>query len=445
MSSPNPRGHRVRTAWLSGLTLAIAGPALLWLAVAPDASIRGRLSVVTGLLALSSLLCAAVLPSRIRALNRAFGIESVMECHRFLGTTAAALTLAHLAAVVVLDPANVALIDLVSAPDRAVAGVLALIALVGLIAGGALRRRLGASYESWRLGHLALAATAVLTALLHVWWLDHIVRLTALTVTLALLVAVVGGVAAHRWVWRARLDPSTRFLVHEVRPESPTVSTLVLAPNGSGTGSTWGFAPGQFAWLRLAPTPLASEHPFTIASSAHDGRTAFTVRHTGDFTRSLGALRPGTPVWVDGPHGGFTPDLGPDDGCPSGLVLIAGGVGITPMMSMLRTAADRGDRRPYRLIVVAGTPADLLFRGELGVLRQVLDLEVTEVLRRPYAGWSGAVGEITVGLLAMVRHPIPDPDWFLCGPPGLVQDVLTALAALEVGPDRIHTELFDLV
>lgn len=441
MSSPNPPDRRVRTAWLSGLTLAIAGPALLWLAVAPEASVRGRLSVVTGLLALSSLACAAVLPSRIRALNRAFGIESVMECHRFLGTTAAALTLAHLAAVVVLDPANVALIDLVTAPDRAVAGVLSLVALVGLIGGGALRRRLRLSYERWRLGHLALAGTAVVTALLHVWWLDHIVRLTALTVTLALLVAVVGGVVLHRWVWRARLDPSTRFLVHEVRPESPTVSTLVLAPIGSAHASTWGFAPGQFAWLRLEPTPLACEHPFTIASSAHDGRTAFTVRHSGDFTRSLGALRPGTPVWVDGPHGGFTSD----NGCPGGFVLIAGGVGITPMMSMLRTAADRGDRRPYRLVVVAGSLDDLLFRAELGVLRQVLDLEVTEVLRRPCVGWAGPVGEITVGLLAMVRHPVPDPDWFLCGPPGLVEDVLCALEALEVSPDHIHTELFDFV
>ena len=86
-----------------------------------------------------------------------------------------------------------------------------------------------------------------------------------------------------------------------------------------------------------------------------------------------------------------------------------------------------------------------VYKRQLGVLRQVLDLEVTEVLRRPCAGWSGPVGEITVGLLAMVGHTVPDPDWFLCGPPRLVEDVLAALGALEVGPDHIHTELFDFV
>ena len=67
--------------------------------------------------------------------------------------------------------------------------------------------------------------------------------------------------------------------------------------------------------------------------------------------------------------------------------MIAGGVGITPMMSMVRAAADRCDPRPHRLIVVARNHEDLLFREELGWLREDLDLEVTEVLRRPHPGW----------------------------------------------------------
>ena len=79
--------------------------------------------------------------------------------------------------------------------------------------------------------------------------------------------------------------------------------------------------------------------------------------------------------------------------------MIAGGVGITPMMSMVRAAADRRDPRPHRLVVVARNHEDLLFRDELGWLREELDLEVTEVLRRPHPGWEGHTGEINVGLL----------------------------------------------
>ena len=80
----------------------------------------------------------------------------------------------------------------------------------------------------------------------------------------------------------------------------------------------------------------------------------------------------------------------------AGFVLLAGGVGLTPMMSMIRTAAHRGDPRAYRLIVVASAPTDLLFRDELAELRRYIDLEVTEVLRRPVAGWQGPTGGFTV-------------------------------------------------
>lgn len=435
-----------RTTWLAVLGVVIAGPALLWLATAPAEPLWTRLSVITGLFALSALVCAAVLPSRLRSLNRAFGIESVIEVHRFLGVNAAVLVLAHLACVVAADPANVALLDVPNAPGRAVAAVGATIALVLLVGSAVLRRRLRLTYEGWRWTHVVLGVLVIVLSAIHVWGVDHAVRIVLMNIALALLIATFLGVALYRWVWRALLDPSTEFVVAEVREESPTVSTLVLEPSsGRHSGAvSWAFAPGQFAWLRLSRTVTAEEHPFTIASSAHLDRTEFTIRHDGDFTRTLRSLPPGSPVWVDGPHGAFTSDIGT---C-GGFVLIAGGVGITPMMSMLRTAADRGDRRPYRMIVVARSPEDLLFREELGFLRQSMDLTVTEVLRRPTDGWDGHTGDLGVSLISLVlwtvEHP-DDLDYFICGPPRLVDDALDVLDALDVAPARVHTELFDFV
>jgi len=437
--------RQLRLAWLAGLGAALAVPPLLWLGFTPPEPLWSRLAAVTGMLALSALVCAAILPSRLRSLNRAFGIESVMEVHRFMGAAAAALVLAHLAAVVAADPAAVALLNFTQAPPRAQAAVAATAALVLLAGLGSARRYLRMRYETWRWLHVSLAAAVLLFSVLHVWLLDHAVRVPIVNAALMLLVTAVISAAVYRWIWRGMLDPSTEFVVREVRAESPTVSTLVLGPRRRHSGAaSWAFAPGQFAWLRLDRSPTAEEHPFTISSSSHDECTAFTVRHAGDFTRTLCTLPPGSPVWVDGPHGAFSGDIG---SC-GGFVLIAGGVGITPMMSMLRTAADRRDHRPYRLVVVASAPEDLLFREELGFLRSTLDLEVTEVLRRPREGWDGHTGDLGVSLLAFVLGSMRSPelvDWFLCGPPGLVGGALDVLDTLDVSPARIHTELFDFV
>jgi 3-phenylpropionate/trans-cinnamate dioxygenase ferredoxin reductase subunit len=435
----------LRVAWLSGFGVVVAAPALAYLALPSSGGLWNRLSVLTGLLALSALVSAAVLPSRLRSLNRAFGIESVIDLHRFLGVVTAALVFAHLACVVAAKPANFTLLDLTDAPGRAKAATVATLALVGLAVLAVLRSRAKLSYELWKWSHVALAATALLASGLHVLLLDQLVRNALIGTMFALFAVALVLVFGHRWVWRPLFDPSTEFVVRDIRRENPTVSTLVLVPcaRSGGPATTWAFAPGQFAWIRLYRSVMAEEHPFTIASSAHSDATEFTIRHTGDFTRALRRLPIGATVWVDGPHGAFTNDVETS----AGFVMIAGGVGITPMMSMLRTAAHRGDPRPYRLVVVASTPEDLLFRAELAQLRGVIDLEVTEVLRRPVDGWSGPTGDINAELLSAVLggiHLTPEVDYFICGPPALVTDALSALDLLGATPDRIYTEQFDM-
>jgi predicted ferric reductase len=81
----------VRTVWIVALGVVLAGPVLLRMVLAPPAPLWTQLSTITGLLALSSITAAAVLPSRVRSLTRAFGIEGVLEVHRSLGVLAASL------------------------------------------------------------------------------------------------------------------------------------------------------------------------------------------------------------------------------------------------------------------------------------------------------------------------------------------------------------------
>jgi 3-phenylpropionate/trans-cinnamate dioxygenase ferredoxin reductase subunit len=442
-----------RTLWATAFLAVLLAPVLL----APvlhgpgtgDASsLLSQLSVGIGLLATSLLVCAVVLPSRVRSLTRTLGIDGVLGIHRFVGLAVTLLVGLHVVLVLAAKPANVALFDVLHAPNRARAAVGATVALGALVALTLLRRRLQQRYEVWRWVHLALAGSVLVLSALHIWWLNHLVRDTAMRALFIVLGVAALGVLGYRWLWLPVFGPRREYVVRELRPETSTVSTLVLEPRRDRRQRgyrTLAFAPGQFAWIRLNPSIGAQEHPFTIASSAHVGLwTEFTIRHTGDFTNELRQLRPGSPVWVDGPHGAFTLDL---RRC-TGLVMIAGGVGITPMMSMLRTLAHRRDRRPHRLVVVARTLDDLLFRAELSELQQRLDLTVIELLRAPPPSWTGASGAVDEELLtallpgAFRRNQL---DYYLCGPPAMVTDVLTVLDGLDVPPPRIHTEQFDLV
>src|SRR6185295_446558 len=200
--------------------------------------------------------------------------------------------------------------------------------------------------------------------------------------------------------------------ITEVRKERGDTSTLVMQPEGH---PGFRFRPGQFGWLTVWGSPFKiSAHPFSFSSSAAamGGRVAMSIRKLGDFTDQIHEVPVGRRVYIDGPYGAFTM------GNPADLhVLIAGGVGITPMMSMIRTLADQGDRRPVILLYGSKDWDAITFREELEVLKTRVDLTVVHVLEKPPDGWMGERGFITAEVLQ--RHlpsPYADHEYFICGP-----------------------------
>ncbi|GAA3092794.1 ferredoxin-NADP reductase [Kribbella aluminosa] len=127
-------------------------------------------------------------------------------------------------------------------------------------------------------------------------------------------------------------------------------------------------------------------------------------------------------------------------------MFIGAGVGITPLLSMLRTLADRADRRRVWLITSARGPHDLMSRSAVEEVRARMNLKVIEVVSAPEPGWTGEVGRIGHDLLSRnLPRRTHRLEYFVCGPAPMVTSVTGDLAALGVPHRRIHTERFGSV
>jgi predicted ferric reductase len=304
------------------------------------------------------------------------------------------------------------------------------------------RKRLGIAYEPWRLGHTVLAVAAVALGLVHVGGVQYYtaapaVRLLWMGIALSLLLVTAYVRLVRPWRLTRRA-----YRVTDVTRERGDAWTLTLRPDGHAGTS---FRPGQFAWLTLRATPFQmTEHPFSFSSSPSPdtGMLAFTIKELGDFTRTIGTVRPGEAAFVDAPYGAFTLDR---HRAP-GYVFIAGGIGIAPLMSMLRALADRSDRRPLLLVYAYRTWDRMTFREEIAGLTARLDLTFVPVLEEPPPDWQGERGRVTAALLD--RHLPPDRHarhYFVCGPEPMTQAIEHLLHDLGIPLTLVHSELFDLV
>jgi len=428
--------------WLALYPLVVLAPIVLMLVppVPTGRSFWVEMSVVLGFVGLTQIGIQFVLIGRFRPLTYPYGLDVVLKYHRQIALVAIAFVLLHPALILIEHPARVVLLDPLGGTYASKLGIASVLALVVLAAVSIWRERLGIGYELWRVTHTALGVSALVLAQLHVslaglyvntpWkqalWIGSSVALVGLVVHLRLVVP-----------WRQRRRP---WRVTGVRDEGGgTVNLDIEADGHEGLR----FEPGQFAYLKIGDSPwTVEEHPYSIASSAeHTRRLSFGIKALGDFSESVSRVAAGTTVFVDGPHGAFSIDRAQ----APGYVLIAGGVGITPMMSFLNTLADRGDPRPVLLIYSTNTEQELAYSDEIESLRERLDLETRFVLAEPPHDWQAEEGTITAELLERL---LPKErfvrSFFVCGPPAMMAAVERELLAHDVPRTHVHLEKFAL-
>jgi predicted ferric reductase len=451
------RTHRMRVrllklVWTATFLVLVFAP----LALAPGAGGERRpwskggiwveLCLTTGLLGLSTLAATIVLPSRVKSLTQAFGIEGVLRSHRWLGLATTVVVVAHVGFIVIDKPLNVLLLSPGSTgANRARAGLVATMAMILLCVLSFRRKKMGTRYDIWRWVHSMLALVALIGTYMHVYWLNHLMQNAAERTAFISILVGVSAIVINRWVRRPFASVRNAYQVKAVYQETPTVSTLVLTPVNRHRRRPMRYRPGQFAWIRLdSPFGPLQSNPFSLASGVDSPRDLeFTIRSSGDFTSQIGLLTVGRKVFVDGPYGAFNDD---SKGSQS-LLLIGAGVGLSPMMSILRSHAFRADRRPHVLVTAQKTPEELMFADELHQMQSELDLEVIEVVSQPPADWTGVTGWVDGELLAEIleAYGLRSASVFICGPPPMMDAAKEALVRLGVPARDVHTEQFDLV
>jgi predicted ferric reductase len=450
LAAPRGAGRR-RGAWLAlvlWLVLFGNGAVILWLwlhgggvsAVHGAADLWTSVGRVTGLFAVYLALVQILLLSRLPPLERLVGFDRLTVWHRRNGLACIVLTVAHVVFITigyagtdqVLIPQEVSRL-LSSYPGMITATVGTAIMLAVVVASlVVVRRRL--PYEAWYAVHLTVYVGIVLAYLHQLPTGNEFAANPAQRdYWIALYVVVLALLLSFRVVRPAVLAWRHRLRVAGVVPEGPDVVSVYISGRHLDRLAARG---GQFMiWRFLTPGRWWQAHPFSL-STAPGGRTLrITVKGVGGYSKSLAALPVGTRVLADGPFGRFTLAA---RRCPH-TVLIAGGIGVTPLRCLLEELPGGGE---IHLIHRAVSEADLVLREEIATLARTKQAVVHHVLGDHRA--RGAARLLSPEHLLELVPRVAVSDIFLCGPPRMMAHVTASLHALGVPSHHIHSERFAL-
>jgi predicted ferric reductase len=424
------------------LTVIIAGAiAVLGLWWHSTPGVHGLGGYLTGAGQVLGLLCGYgvvilfALMARLPPLERGLGTDKLARWHAMGGRYVVSLVVAH-GLLIVWGYAATAHANVVSEsatlltqyPDVLMATVAGFLLLgIGIVSMRAARRRM--RYETWYFLHfytylaialafshqLADGAAFVTDLAARFWW-------SAMYLTVLVLVLW------YRVVMPLRAFRRHRFEVLGVKEEAPGVISVYI---GGRRLDELDAEPGQFfRWRFLARSLWWSSHPFSLSAAPGADMMRITVKNLGDHSQALARLRPGTRIFAEGPYGAFT--AGDSD---RGVLLLAGGVGITPLRAIFATLPGR-----VTLIYRASSERDIVFRDELDAIAAARGATVHYLV-----GSRAEIGgdPLSPRVLRSMVPALDEQDAYVCGPAGMTSAAVAALRAAGVPRRRIHFESFE--
>ncbi|HEX7660096.1 MAG TPA: ferric reductase-like transmembrane domain-containing protein [Pseudonocardiaceae bacterium] len=413
--------------WIIGCAFVALAASVVHFAVMSSHWLSG-LAILVGAVAYAMMATNLFLAIRRPFLEKLFGpLDRVYLAHRLIGTSILGVLTLHVVLIPIASVVDSG-VSILTNPGAAIPlGVLGILLLVGSIV---LSVNPNVSYSTWQRVHLATGlAFLVLTA--------HMLAGASAWVSLASPAGVVLGLFALlgvvslviRLVDKAR--GGVRYTIVDALPRERGLE-IVLRPEGSG--GIGPHRPGQFVFLTAAAGNRPETHPFTLTNMGDAGQLSLLIRSSGDWTsQARTGLAVGDRVRVDGPFGAFTPSV--DTGAPQHQVWVAGGAGITPFLSVLRTANGSTDRQ-VELVVAARDAADMPCWDELSTFARDLPwLTLTPA----FSAQGDRLDDDTVDRL--VAGKPTGTAWYLCGPAGLIAIVQRKLN--QVPGALVHHEQYE--
>ena len=386
----------------------------------------GKLAGLMGFLFLSLLIFSG---DTARYFDRFFGLDKIIKFQRKFALFTMIFVLAH---PLFFMPSGLEILPLLI-PNflllPSALGAMAFYIFIVVMIASKIYKRI--SYNVWQYIHIF---TYVLFgfSLYHAFYSgsdsgNFMVRL----IYLIMLGAVASGIV-YRTSYKLKQRRAGKFYVASVRKEIKDAFTLTLKPE-----KKFNFKAGQFCFLRLKQDKLYARHPFTITSSPEENDLRFVVKIQGRFTKALAELKPGGEVIVDGPFGIFTVNDQAKD-----LVLIAGGVGIAPFISLIGDQQARGVNQRVVLLYGARTEADIIYRRELDSVKQGW-FRKAYVLSGQNSGSAAAeTGHVSQKIIEKYVKNIGNSLFYVCGPEPMKASLKKILAKLRVSRKNITIEDF---
>lgn len=389
----------------------------------------------SGLLAGYGVTVMVVLMSRAPVLERGVGADRLARWHGFGGRAIFCLILVHALAATSAWAIGqklgfwTAAMNVLNMPGLYAAAIAtALFVGIAALSAHAVRRKM--SYEAWHLIHL-LTYVAIALSFSHELAGPDLAGFPAVQVAWSFLYTFSFGLLLRyrvlepvMQVWRHRLR------VERVLDEGNGVASIIL--RGRHLNELNAESGQFFRWRFLSRKTWRSSHPFSISAAPHDEFLRITVKAVGDGTTLIHSIRPGTRVLAEGPYGAMT------DGRRRGrgVLLIAGGVGITPMRALFESLPVNGSN--LALLYRASSDEEVLFREELEQIASYRGAQLILVIG-PASDPRTAISPENL------RSAFPDlasRDVFICASPRFSGAVRAALLQAGLPRRQLHQEDF---
>jgi predicted ferric reductase len=408
-------------------------------------TVYAKILTVVNLFAMMAFFVQFPLGSRLKKFPLFTNIDWSVDRHKKIGKWIGIIFLFH--PILILAPRFLvsyqdgmdSLIEVIVAPQM-LTGLIAWVLLIVWVLFSVYKNKLPIRYETWRLAHLIGFVAITILATLHIttvgshgqflpnfnllWW-------TLCTLSLAMV--------GYNYVVKPSRLKRQPFTLTSVTPVSSHDWQVTVEKK---SGADFYFEPGQFVWLNTSKSLHGvSEHPFSIASSKQDlPRLSFIIRELGDYTSSLGELNEGQEVYIDGPYGSMSLN---DSNQAKGIVLIAGGAGLGPILSLLRGLVEQNDTRPIRLLYGNNLLSQMALIKQIKAYEtQLSDFKLQLICQEETNQSDIYQGIIDKHIIekSIDLSMITNCSVYLCGPKPMLKGVNKSLKLIGIKQSNIHYE-----